>query len=247
MITTSFPRTVNSLLEIDHVLVCLPQPPAVDWLQGAGLRCDSPRLQHMERGTASQLLFFENIYLEFAWVEDELLAETYAQRTGIDFYGRSLWRETQASPFAFGLRQRRDRSVQDRSQLQQVWDAPNQAEMAFSFSSQNLANQSEPLCFVIPEELSLTRLMGAFNERFQALVNHDVGMQRLTQAEVSLQLGQARGVRSAQSSSLELLQQEGLVNLRFGSQPFLELVFDAHRQGRCLDLQAIDVPVVLKY
>jgi hypothetical protein len=97
---------------------------------------------------------------------------------------------------------------------------------------------------VIPEELSLTRLMGAFNERFQALVNHDVGMQRLTQVEVSLPLDQARGV---QSSSLELLQQEGLVNLRRGSQPFLELVFDAHRQGYCLDLQAIDVPVVLKY
>jgi hypothetical protein len=244
MITTSFPRTVNSLLEIDHVLVCLPQPPDMDWLRAAGLQCDSPRLQHMERGTASQLLFFENIYLEFAWVEHELLAETYAQRTGIDFYGRSLWREIQASPFAFGLRQRSDRSVQDRSQLQQIWDAPNQSEMAFSFSSQNLANQSEPICFVIPEELSLTRLMGAFNERFQALINHETRMQRLTQAEVSLQFSLESGARS---SSLELLQQEGLVNLRLGSQPFLELVFDAHRQGRCLDLQVIDIPVVLKY
>jgi hypothetical protein len=244
MVTLSFPRTVNSLLEIDHVLVCLPEPPATQWLSAAGLQCESPRLQHMERGTASQLLFFENIYLEFAWVEDELLAETYAQRTGIDFYGRSLWRETQASPFAFGLRQRSDRSVQSRSQVQQIWDAPNQAEMAFSFSSQNLANQSEPLCFMIPEELSLTRLMGAFQERFQALVNHDLGIQRLTQAEVSLQ---RTASRSPQSTSLDLLEQEGLVNLRTGSQPSLELVFDAHRQGKCLDLQAIAIPLVLKY
>jgi hypothetical protein len=244
MATLTFPRIVNSLLEIDHILICLPQPPDTPWLSGAGLQSESPRLQHLERGTASHLIFFENIYLELAWVEDETLAKTYAQRTGIDFYGRSQWSQTQASPFAFGLRQRSDRSIQLRSQVQQIWDAPNQAEMAVSFSSQNLTNPSEPLCFVIPEELSLKQLMGAFNERFQALVNHRLGIQRLTQAEVAI----ARSRRVAPvSSPLALLEKEGLINWRIGSQPLLELVFDAHRQGQYLDLRAIAIPLIIKY
>jgi hypothetical protein len=209
-----------------------------------GLNCGSPRLQHMERGTASQLIFFENTYLEFAWVEDVLLAQAYARQTGIDFEGRSQWPETQASPFAFGLRQRSDHSIQERSRVQQIWDAPNQSEMSFSFSSQNLVSQVEPLCFVIPEALSLTRLMGAFNERFQSLVNHGLGIQRLTHAAVTMQ---QFGGRANWSGSLGLLEQEGLLDLRSGGQPLLELVFDAHRQGERLDLQAIGIPVVLKF
>jgi hypothetical protein len=242
MKTLSTPQTSNSLLEIDHILVCLPEPPQMVWLESLGFVCQGPRLQHLARGTASQVLFFENIYLEFAWVEDRTAANRYAQQTGIDFLSRCQWPKTAACPIAIALRQRSDWSIQARALAERIWDYENSAEMAFAFSSDNLANSAESLCFLIPETLALTSLMRAFRDRFQQLIDHPIGIQRLTQVEIRLP-------RSNKiSRSLDLLQQEGLLSfLPDGATPLLQLTFDHHRQNRVLDLREIDLPVVFKF
>ncbi|MCC5667847.1 VOC family protein [Nostoc sp. CHAB 5784] len=232
--------TNNSLLEVDHIFICVEDAPKVELFGRAGLMFASPPVQQVERGTASQILFFENFYLEFIWVENEVTAEIYAVRTGIDFLARSHWQQTQISPFGIALHQQSratsslDEDKFERSQSQKT-------ELQLSFSSQNLVTQTEPLCFVIPDAIALPTLLKNFPNFQKQFVSHPLGLRKMTGIEATV------AHTYPLTQPLALLVQDGVVQIEQGISPCLQLTFDNHIQQGVLDARAIGIPLILKF
>ncbi len=229
----SLVRATESLLEVDHLVICVAAPVSALDLAELGLISSSQPLRRSQQGTASHLLFFENAYLELIWVEDEIAAEIYAMKSGIDFLARANWRQTQASPFSMALRPKPDASLRP--------SLPNHAQSWINFAAANWRNQSEPLCFVIPEAVSLLSLLDANSARHQQLLSHPISIQRLT--SVSMTISSATQL----TDSIALLDREGVISIELRSEPLLDLTFDHRRQKRTLDLGELGIPALLNY
>ncbi|NJL19567.1 MAG: hypothetical protein HC895_00105 [Leptolyngbyaceae cyanobacterium SM1_3_5] len=222
----------ESLLEIDHFFVCLSASLQPKTLADLGLVCAPQPVHHPRQGTTSNLIFFENIYLELIWIEDESAAEIYAMQSGIDFLARSHWQQTKASPFGIALRQK--------NEVHQQHQLPDQSETFINFAAENLSAQAEPLCFVISDAISLTRLLDRTSSFHQQLLRHPIGIQQLTEAKIAID-----SLKSL-SEPVSLLQRENIASIDRGT-PLLELTFDRRIQGRTLDLRWLKIPLVLHY
>jgi hypothetical protein len=236
---TVCPPILNSpaLLEIDHIVVCVPQPPEASWLQEMGFVFSGSTLFYPERGTSSQVVFFENFYLEFVWVRSVAAASRYAARSGIDFVSRSNWRSTNASPFGIGVRQKPDWEDTEAVQSEDC-DLDN---LQVGFSGENLAFQSEPLCFVVPDAIALTSLMDQNREMHWRLTAHPLGMRQLTQAQIRISSPMPF------SQPISLLSEEGVLEVEVASSPGLALTFDQGMQQKKIDLNQIEIPLILKF
>ncbi|MGJ5628668.1 VOC family protein [Nostoc sp. CALU 1950] len=231
--------TNNSLLEVDHIFICVEDAPKVEFFEQAGLMFASPAVQQMERGTASQILFFENFYLEFIWVEDEVAAEIYAVRTGLDLLGRSHWQQTQISPFGIALHQQSRATSSFEEEFRRL--QPQKTELLLSFSSDNLVTQTEPLCFVIPDAIALPTLLKNFPNFQKQFVSHPLGLRKMTGIEVTVTHTYPL------TQPLALLVENGVVQVEQGTSPCLQLNFDNYMQRNILDARAIGIPLVLKF
>ncbi|MBF2002258.1 MAG: hypothetical protein IGS38_16245 [Synechococcales cyanobacterium M58_A2018_015] len=236
----SFVAVTKSLLEIDHCFVCLPNPVEADALAVRGLTCAGQPLRRTDQGTAAQILFFENAYLELIWIEDRQAAVRYGMQTGIDFLARA---QQQASPFGIALRQTPD-AVDRPSDLLPSNATLNRSQTFLNFAADNLASRVEPLCFIIPDAVSLLSLLDRTSLLHQQLIRHPAGMQRLTSTRITIA---AVASREPCSDSVNLLQREGIAEVFYGKAPLLELSFDHQRQGQTLDLSGLGLPLVLRY
>jgi Glyoxalase-like domain len=232
----------QGLLEIDHVFICLSALPVAAWFREAGIVGAEPTVFHPDRGTVSQVVFFETMYLEFIEVVDWDAAKRFASQTGIDFAARCNWQQSGASPFGIGLRHRPDQNTAIRSRRSPQLSATDSLQdLPLSFSSENLLAQSDPLCFVVPGAMALPALIDSNSERYRRKVRHPLGMERLTQTVIKLKNSRTR------SQPIQFLQDAGIAILEPGSAPCLELTFDQQQQCKRLDLQMIAVPLVLKF
>jgi Glyoxalase-like domain len=230
------------LLEIDHVFICVSVLPTASLLQEAGFVNAEPTLFQPDRGTVSQVIFFETMYIEFIEVVDDQAAQRFAAKTGIDFIRRCQWRQSQASPFGVALRRRAENGtfVRSRRLLQQI-QLEHPDHLRLSFSPENLSMQSVPLCFVVPESLALPSLIDCQSERYRQKVAHPLGMERLTHTMI-------RGsLTHAQSQPFQMLQSMGVLMIEESELPLLELTFDHHQQRKQLDWQCLDLPLMLRF
>lgn len=231
--------TRDSLLEIDHLLICVETAVECSTLTNLGLTSMTEVLRRPQQGTVSRLIFFENIYLELVWVEDEIAAENHAVRSGINFRSRAQ-QHNQASPFGVALRQTLDMSHRPFDLLSQPQNL-NYSDTFVNFAAANLRLQNEPLCFVIPDAVSLIALLDRTSSIHQRLLTHATGMRRLTQTKVTIDTS------SQLTDSITILQREGVMEVRQGGLPLLELSFDEQAQQKTLDLRWLGIPVVLNY
>jgi hypothetical protein len=239
MKTQLLPAINNTLLEVDNIFICVEKMPEEGFFQDAGLIFANTPVKQMERGTASQILFFENFYLEFIWVEDEVAAEIYAVRTGIDFLGRAHWQKNQVSPYGIALHQR-SQAMQTVEELD-FWQSPPQAsELLLSFSSDNLIAQNEPLCFMVPDAIALPTLLRKFPDFQRQFASHPLGVKRMTGIEINTTS------QNPFTQPLGMLVQNGEVQIEWGN-PCIQLTFDNHVQGGILDARDINIPLILKY
>lgn len=232
--------TNNSLLEVDHIFICIEDAPKVEFFQQAGLIFASPPMHQVERGTASQILFFENFYLEFIWVEDEVAAEIYAVRTGIDFLARSHWQQTQISPFGIALHQQ-SRATSWLEEDEFGREQPEKTELLLSFSSDNLITQTEPLCFLIPDAIALPTLLKNFPNFQKQFVSHPLGLRKITGIDATVTHTYPL------TQPLALLVENGVVQVEQGISPCLQLTFDNYMQRSILDARTISIPLILKF
>jgi hypothetical protein len=238
MKTLLLPSVNSSLLEVDHIFICVESAPELEFLAKQGLTVATTSVKQPERGTASHIIFFENFYIELIWIEDEVAAEIYAMRTGIDFVARSRRYDPKISPFGLALRQR--------SHTKQPLDEYDfrsplgGSELLLSFSSDNLVTQTEPLCFVIPDAITLPRLKSNFPNLQQQWMSHAVGLKKMTGMEIAAVSGDDL------TQPLALLSQDGVVQFESGS-PCVQLTFDNRVQKGIIDARKIDIPLILKF
>jgi len=234
----------QGLLEIDHICLCLPELPSVSQLQELGVVCNESTLSYPDRGTVSRVIFFSQMYLEFVAVVDSAMANQFALRTGLDFAARAQWQRSRASPFGIALRHRLDvkKFVRSRRFSRQVGATLPQLDgLTLSFSTDNLTDQTDPFCFVVPEALSLPALINSDMESYRRRVSHPLGMEELTHAVLKM------SYTEPQSPPMRLLAETQILTLVSGSSPLLELTFDGYQQSKQLDLRALDMPLVLKF
>lgn len=238
MKTLLLPSVNSSLLEVDHIFICVESAPELEFLAKQGLTVAKTAVKQVERGTASQMIFFENIYLEFIWIEDEVAAEIYAVRTGIDFLARSRRYDHKISPFGIALRQQSGKKP-----ALEEYDFGSEvegSELLLSFSRENLVRQTEPLCFVIPDAIALPSLKRNFPHLQQQWMSHPLRLQKMTGMEITAVSGDDL------TQPLAMLSQDGVVQFESGS-PCIQLTFDNRLQGGIIDGCKIDIPLVIKF
>ncbi|NEQ98549.1 MAG: VOC family protein [Cyanothece sp. SIO2G6] len=239
MITQSLVAVGDSLLEIDHIFVCVDVEPDPREFSQLGLLCSERVIRREEQGTASRLIFFNNVYLELVWIENPQQAEIYAMRSGVDYLARSQWRVSRFCPFGIALRHS---EVRDSSAELGIFEQTSSAiDEVIRLASSNLVAQWEPLCYIIPSAIALTTLFAHAQSMQGQLTNHALGIQHLTHTSLAIQHS------GTLTSPISMLSMEEIVELK-REQPFeLILTFDSHRQGQCLSLASLNLPITLKY
>lgn len=91
-------------MEVDHIFAFVTDKKAVDDLVNFGLMEGSGRI-HQGIGTANRRIFFENFYLEFLWVTNEVEAKSIDK---LGLWERSNFRENGFSPFGLCLKNTKD-------------------------------------------------------------------------------------------------------------------------------------------
>ncbi len=217
-----------------------------------GLRTDDKVTRHTGQGTASIGFVFENAYLELLWVEDE--AEFQAAESA-EFRARARWRQTGASPFGIGLRNRCGEShpppLSYRDQRGE-WMKPESSVYVIEDTSPH-----EPEYFVVPPYMALPAWVGKVD------TSHPLGVRRISRVEVTVGSKGAphhrlsdfgvgsgfnfvsAGSQKPLSHAAHTLRRSAHVRFKRGSEPLLRLTFDDARQGKTADLRP-DLPLIIK-
>ncbi|MBE9049100.1 hypothetical protein IQ243_01490 [Nostocales cyanobacterium LEGE 11386] len=228
-------------LEVDHIFICTTQgAESVSILQELGLYCSNQLVQHVKQGTASKIFFFENIYLELIWIEDKYIVEQQ-QSELIDLHQltRIRGQYTGASPFGIGLRRKSDQSnLVLPSSL--YWAEWMRTQMSINFAAENLANQEEPFCFIIPDCIALTTWLNPSLTAHQQLISHPLGIKKLTNVKITINSDKDL------TNAISLLCINNAVTIERGESPLLELTFDQGIREKNLDARPI-LPILLKY
>lgn len=227
------------MLEINHIFVCLKGAPNKLVEENIGLICSDNIIKYPQQGTCSQLLFFENAYIEFIWVENITMAEIYAIYSGIDFIARSYSPENIYSPFGIALRQKVDFVYPQDSSFSSLNYQP--PEQFINFAVDNFAAQTEPICFMIPESVSFLNIFNPIIKEHRQRINHSLGIRKLTNTHVAM------SKKGNLTNPISMLQTEAIIEIELNAPPLLELTFDYGRRGESIDLQAIGIPIILKY
>ena len=228
----------ETLLQVDHIFVCLETAADVDFLRDLGFICSDNITYHPKKGTASVLIFFENIYIEFIWGKCKTMAEIYAIHSGIDFIERSYSLHKRASPFGVALHQKPDVICKHHNCLK---INNKTSEQFIKFANSNLVAQAEPLCFMIPESISFFNIFNPQLEAHQKLINHPLGIKKLTNTKIAM-----RKIGNL-TNPISMLDRDGIIEIEQDYSPLLELTFDYSSRGENIDLRVIDIPIVLKY
>ena len=232
-------------LEIDHIFICVPEKKHVSVLQQLGLFSPNWIVQRVEHGTSAILVIFENVYLEFIWVEDPFIAAQSSLQSGIDILSRAHWQQTKASPFGIGLR---SKAVPSNLQLNATKLFPQKdnfcsdrfvEDVPVYFSAENLAHQEEPLCFLVPNHITITHLLNLASDAHRYFVSHPIGIKKLTDVKVTI--GSDKPI-----SHVNLILSQAMIETKIAASPLVELTFDEGNQGRVLDARPL-LPLLLKY
>lgn len=201
------------------------------------LRCAGDIILHPAQGTASQIIFFENLYLEIVHVYEEAIATEYASRTRVDAIWRRQWRESLASPFGIALCLKSESVCLRQLFATDSYPIP-QTETSIYFASDNLSLKQEPLCFIVPSHVTLSKLLDLSSTAHQKLLDHPSGVRKITAIKVALPKLANR------SRALQILECRGLITLDQGPLPLLELILDGGTRNQTIDCRP-DFPIVI--
>lgn len=240
MAVQSLTITEDFLLEVDHIFVCTPVGGTVaSVLQELGLHYSGDIARHVGQGTASNVIFFQNAYLELIWIEDKKAVEQTAAQTGLDLLTRTGWQQTRASPFGVGLRSKPGLPP-PRSRASKCWAEWMRPDTVIHFATDNLTNAAEPVCFVIPECIALTSRLDSTSEAHRQLVSHPLGVKYLTGVKITV------ASDAELTNTVSMLSGNRVITLARGLAPLLELTFDGGFQAQVLDARPT-LPILLKY
>ncbi len=213
----------------------------IPFLQKLGLNCTEPQ-SNSTQGTVSTLIFFENVYLEIFWFEENSPLVPHDMEQEFNFQARVNWISTGASPFGFGLfysTTNQDNFVPEPAEVIVISESPTSASLQ-SFCPLNLANPEEPICYFVPDyEAKRNRL-----DRSLAIAEETrkpgLGIRKLTHLKTRI-----ISHRVITPPLIDITNQK-LLEIEYKKHPLLELTFDDGNQQRLLDLRPL-IPIVLRY
>lgn len=233
-------------VEVDHVYlwVTLGAEAEMEALRRVGFTVDAEPTRHPGQGTAAVSVEFENAYLELLYLDAEVAVDPGMESEVADFRRRSVWRETGASPVGIGLHRTTGTTeplpFPTRS-YRFEWLREGTTIERLGSATDTLA----PRLFVVPDYLAVedsAALAARVREdpRFAALLEHPVGVRRLTGVRVTV--ADPGGLTDA----TRLLTESAVVQVVAGAEPLLELTFDSARRGRQADLRPT-LPLLVRY
>ena len=202
-------------IELDHLFICSQvNAPEIDRLLDLGL-VEGSSNTHPGQGTANRRIFFANLMLELAWVEDE--AEVTSPTVApTHLYERCHYHETGYSPFGIGLR----RKATETTLPFQTWaykPAYLPGELQIDIAVDTKPN--EPLLFVIP-----------FNKQQREPIEHPAGMKQVSGVKITIPSDRL-------SQALKTIEARGLVKLLTGTENLLTIEFDHLVKQKAIDFR----------
>ena len=205
-------------IELDHLFVCTsPGAPEAEKLVRLGLR-EGPPNQHAGQGTASRRFSFLNAMIELVWVSDAIEAKSPTTACTL-LWERWSNREGQGCPFGICLR---------------PVDADN-PELPFPGWDYRPAYLPEPFFMHIgdagveePMWVYLSFMRRA--QREQWFVEHPIGVREIT----GLVLTSPTPILSPVA---QLIVESGILSVRVGTKPVLEIEFDRKQRNESVDFR----------
>lgn len=222
------PPEEGPLVELDHVLVVVPDPTAaVAALSAAGITVDTATVtRHEGNGTASVAALFGNAYLEIVWVDPDVAVSEEA-RGDLELRRQaSAWSASGPSPFGIGLRRSRP-GVEEfpfRGSERAVGEWVEGGEPFFIFETAD----DEPRAFVVPEYMGMSTWGGQIQAEMPSLFEHGLGVDELTSVTLHV---------SAVPASVEEARFDFVAFGEADRAPLLELEFDGGGTGEVTDLR----------
>jgi hypothetical protein len=214
-------------MELDHLFVCTtPGAPEAEELVRFGLREGAPN-QHPGQGTSCRRFDFVNAMIELFWVSDEQEAQSASSRPTL-LWERWIGREGQASPFGICLRPADALNV---APPFPVWEY----RPAYLPGPQVMHIGEAPV--EEPMWVYLSYMRRAHREvRF---VEHPAGIREITGLTLTspVVLGSAASRR---------VVEEGILSVKEGPKPLLEIEFDGKRRAATADFRPT-LPLVFRF
>lgn len=211
-------------LVVDHTYLWVDKgAPQMKLLENVGLQPYGNIQVHEGQGTASQAVLFKNMYLELAWVENEQELTDFIAGGGVATAPPKNWQETGESPFGVGLHYR----TEDTPHLPIKAKNTASAEWMPEGSSIQEIEQTSPyapIVFILHGPL-------AYWDCPEKETTHDLGAKFLTGVTITVTRLDNLDQLTPQ------LSEHGVVALKEGDMPLLELTFDDHVQGKTLDFR----------
>ena len=208
--------------------------PLIPFLRRLRLNCTEPEYNPVQK-IVSTLIFFDNIYLELFWLDENSHLAQSDLTTDFNFLARFNWLQTRASPFGFGLFYQTDKSNFLTSTIEgQISD------QLLRFLPSNLANPDEPICYFVPDYVATNNRLNRVVTTTEQILTQTLGISQLT--HVTLRVSSDRFF----TTPLVSLSPQNFLDIEYRKYPLLELTFDDGNQQRCLDLRPL-IPIVLRY
>ncbi|MGJ3246523.1 MAG: VOC family protein [Elainellaceae cyanobacterium] len=227
-------------LEIDHIVIYVADmESAVEPFKELGVCVHSP-VHHIDYGTVSSLIFFENMYLEIVSIENERAVKHQAMRTGFDPLRRIQGQKHLTSPFGIGLRYTPNSIASINPIDPNQCSEPIESDLSIYFDANNMAKPDEPFCFVVSKMVALTDCLYPSLPNYQQWVSHPLDIRRVTDVRITVH------AYSKLSNAVTMLSQNHVLTITQGLFPCLDLTFDERKTGRTVDARPF-LPLVLKY
>ena len=232
-------------LEIDRILIFVETITEIEAFRKLNFYYFEVTKRNLEQGTISNIFFLKDIALELIRVEDPELATRYAAQIDMDIVARTRWRSNQAIPFGFILRYATDQQPESRRRChndQQPERVPrdSQAYSQVNFSSKNLQELKEPVCYIVPQSLTCQNLLDNTSAIKQRLLFHQSGTSKLTNIKITLNTSKPL------TNTISLISTLNLISIKQGNYPKLELEFDNGCQRKFL-ATVPTIPIIISY
>ena len=228
-------------LEVDHLWIHIQSDSIVSaFLDNAGfniagkfdaVHSKSTVIHHKGQGTAGIYVRFENIYLEFIWIEDESLLRQNAPELGSTLLGYP-----QTSPIGIGLRFDSSELVSLPFQTTSYWADWMRPLDALAVAKREVA--TDPAIFVIPNWLNWAKRTKTIPELLED-AKHTITVHNVTRIRVY------GPDQPSQSEPVQFLRENNLVEFQSADEYLLELEFDNHSDNQ-VDLRPT-LPLVIYY
>lgn len=220
-------KVLSMFFELDHVFVCTPRgAPEASELVRFGLR-EGPPNKHPGQGTANRRFVFENAMLELLWVDDEKEATAEQTRRTL-LWERWSGRYKGASPFGICLRSAHALSHPTPFD---GW------EYRPSYLPKTLCMHIGDAGIEEPMWIYLAFLTHRHWEQY--FIEHPSGIRKLTRMTLISPV-------SLRSKASQLAIDAQVLDVRIGTEPLLEIEFDAAKRRRSKDFRP-HLPLVFNF